>query len=156
MLSQDFKEFIQSLNANEVHYLVIGGYALAVHGRPRYTKDIDIWLELSSENAERVVKALNDFGFASLGLSQADFIEKDQMIQLGYPPNRIDLLTAADGVEFRNCYENRVKIEIDGVMINFIDLENLKANKRATGRLQDLADLEALQNVGNIDDSQAT
>jgi hypothetical protein len=135
---------------------VIGGYALAVHGRPRYTKDIDIWLELSSENAERVVKALNDFGFASLGLSQADFIEKDQMIQLGYPPNRIDLLTAADGVEFRNCYENRVKIEIDGVMINFIDLENLKANKRATGRLQDLADLEALQNVGNIDDSQAT
>ncbi len=135
---------------------MIGGYALAVHGRPRYTKDIDIWLELSSENAERVVKALNDFGFASLGLSQADFIEKDQMIQLGYPPNRIDLLTAADGVEFRNCYENRVKIEIDGVMINFIDLENLKANKRATGRLQDLADLEALQNVGNIDDSQAT
>lgn len=145
MLNQDFKEFIQSLNDNQVRYLVIGGYAVAFHGYPRYTKDIDIWIEMSPENAGRMVRALKEFGFASLELQPQDFMVPDQVIQLGYPPNRIDLLTTPDGVDFGTCYAARLEIEITGVQVNFIDLENLRVNKRASGRLQDLADLENLE-----------
>ncbi|HNT78597.1 MAG TPA: hypothetical protein PKH77_26605 [Anaerolineae bacterium] len=145
MLNQDFREFITSLNDNDVRYLVIGGYAVALHGHPRYTKDIDIWIEMSSENAARMVKALEQFGFGSLGLQAADFQAPEQIIQLGYPPSRIDLITTPPGVEFTSCYAARVEVEVDGVKVNFIDLENLKRSKRAAGRLQDLADLENLQ-----------
>lgn len=145
MLSQDFKEFIQALNANEVRYLVVGGYALAAHGFPRYTKDLDILLDSEEANAERVVRALSDFGFASLGLQKSDFMAKDQVIQLGYPPNRIDLLTSADGINFAEIYPNRITIRVEEVGIDFIDIESLKVNKRATGRPQDLADLDALE-----------
>jgi len=145
VLNQDFKEFVQSLNDNEVHYLVIGGYAVALHGHPRYTKDIDIWIQMTPENADRMVAALNDFGFGSLGLRAEDFLVPDQVIQLGYPPSRIDLITSPPGVDFETCYDSRVQIEIDGVAVSFIDLENLKKSKRAAGRLQDLADLENLR-----------
>ncbi len=145
MLNQDFKEFIMSLNDNLVRYLVIGGYAVALHGYPRYTKDIDIWIEPTPENAANMVKALEQFGFGSLGLKAEDFLVPDQVIQLGYPPNRIDLLTTASGVDFETCYASRVEVEVDGVTVNFIDLPNLKKNKKAVGRLQDLADLENLQ-----------
>jgi predicted nucleotidyltransferase len=145
VLNQDFREFIQSLNDNRVRYLVIGGYAVALHGYPRYTKDMDVWIELSAENAARMVKALKQFGFGSLGLQASDFLEPDQVIQLGYPPARIDLITTAPGVEFESCYGSRVEVEIEGVVVNFIDLESLKTSKRATGRLQDLADLENLE-----------
>jgi len=145
VLNQDFREFIQSLNDNGVRYLVIGGYAVALHGYPRYTKDMDVWIELSAENAARMVKALEQFGFGSLGLQASDFSEPDQVIQLGYPPARIDLITTAPGVEFESCYESRVEVEIEGVVVNFIDRESLKRSKRATGRLQDLADLENLE-----------
>ena len=144
MLNPDFREFIQSLNDNEVRYLVVGGYAVAVHGYPRYTKDIDIWVEINPLNAARIVRALDDFGFASLGLKAEDFMEADTIIQLGYPPDRIDVITSLTGVDFDTCYPNRVIIEIDGILINFIDLESLKKNKQSTGRLQDLADLENL------------
>jgi len=146
VLNPDFKEFIQSLNDNQVRYLVIGGYAVALHGYPRYTKDIDIWIEMTPGNAENMMKALADFGFASVDLQPADFLVPDQVVQLGYPPNRIDLITTPDGVNFETCYSSRLQTEMDGVMINFIDLENLKVNKRASGRLQDLADLENLEN----------
>lgn len=145
MLNQDFKEFIASLNANQVRYLIIGGYAVAFHGYPRYTKDIDIWIERSAVNAARMVKALEDFGFGSLGLEVKDFLEVDQIIQLGYPPARIDLLTSAPGVDFEQGYASRVEVDIEGVRVNFIDLDNLRRNKRAAGRLQDLADLENLR-----------
>ncbi len=96
MLNQDFKEFIKSLNENDVKYLVIGGYAVAFHGHPRYTKDLDIWIQISPENASRLVKAITQFGFASLGLRQEDFLVPDQVIQLGCPPNRIDVIALAD------------------------------------------------------------
>jgi hypothetical protein len=144
-LNQDFKEFLQSLNDNEVRYLVVGGYAVAQHGHPRYTKDIDIWVEMTKENAARVVKALEQFGFASLGLKEADFLEEGQIIQLGYPPSRIDILTSLLGVEFSECYPSRVVVEMGGIPVNFIDLQNLKKNKKAVGRHQDLADLEKLE-----------
>ena len=145
MLNQDFKEFVQSLNDNDVRYLVIGGYAVALHGHPRYTKDIDIWIQMTPENANRMIAALNDFGFGSLGLRVEDFLVPDQVIQLGYPPSRIDLITSPPGVDFETCYDSRVQTVIDGIAVSFIDLENLKKSKRAAGRLQDLADLENLQ-----------
>ncbi|AOC54834.1 MAG: hypothetical protein IM550_16210 [Microcystis sp. M54BS1] len=145
MLNQDFKEFIQLLNDNQVRYLVLGGYAVALHGYPRYTKDIDIWIEMSSLNAYNLIKALEGFGFGSLGLTIDDFLTPDQVIQLGYPPNRIDLITTPDGVEFQTCYLSRIEVKIDDIIVNFIDLENLKKNKKASGRLQDLADLENLE-----------
>jgi predicted nucleotidyltransferase len=145
VLNQDFKEFIQSLNDNQVRYLIVGGYAVALHGHPRYTKDLDVWIESNQENAAKLVKALHQFGFDSLGLKVEDFLNTDQIIQLGYPPNRIDLHTSLAGVEFSNCYASRVKVKIDDIMANFIDLENLRRNKKSTGRLQDEADLEQLQ-----------
>jgi predicted nucleotidyltransferase len=144
VLNQDFKEFIQSLNENNVRYLIIGGYAVAFHGHPRYTKDIDIWVGMSRENAANIVKALAQFGFASLDLKENDFTVPDQIIQLGYPPERIDIFTTPSGVDFETCYMNRIQTEVDGVLVNFIDVENLKRNKKATGRYQDLADVENL------------
>ncbi|MBN1930777.1 MAG: hypothetical protein JW786_04120 [Desulfobacterales bacterium] len=145
MLSKDFKEFIELLNVHNVRYLVVGGYAVAFHGYPRYTKDLDVWIELSPENADNVIKALEEFGFGSLGLKSEDFLESDQIIQLGYPPNRIDILTTLKEIKFEDCYKARVEIDIQGIRINFIDIENLKQNKRATGRPQDLADAENLE-----------
>jgi len=145
ILNPDFKEFIRSLNANQVRYLVVGGYAVAFHGHPRYTKDLDVWLDRNPENAERLIQALEQFGFGSLGLKVADFLIKDQIIQLGYPPNRIDLLTTLPGVEFELCYAARLEAVIDEIPINFINLDNLKKNKRASGRHQDLADVENLE-----------
>ncbi len=105
MLNQDFKEFIQSLNDNGVRYLVVGGYAVALHGHPRYTKDPDVWIEMSPANAARMIKALDDFGFGSLGLKEEDFLVADQVIQLGQPPSRIDLLVTVSGVDFTTCYD---------------------------------------------------
>lgn len=145
MLNQDFKEFIQLLNDNHVHYLVVGGYAVALHGYPRYTKDIDIWIDPKPSNASRIVKTLEQFGFGSLGLKDNDFLVEDQIVQLGYAPNRIDIITTLPGVSFKKCYTKRIVVEIEGVKVNFIDLDNLRKNKQAAGRLQDLADLEKLE-----------
>ncbi len=129
MLGKDFREFIASLNANGVRYLIVGGYAVAFHGHPRYTKDIDVWLEATPDNATRTIHALEVFGFESIGLTGSDFLEPDQVIQLGFPPNRIDLLTSLNGVEFAIRYPARVQVDIDGELVDFIDLENLKKNK---------------------------
>jgi len=145
MLNQDFKEFIQLLNDNQVNYLVIGGYAVAVHGHPRYTKDIDIWIEISEVNSQKIITALTEFGFGSLGLTPQDFQEPHQIIQLGYPPSRIDLITSPDGIDFQTCYASKIEVLIDSIPVKFIDLDNLKKNKLASGRLQDLADLENLR-----------
>ena len=144
MLNQDFKEFIKSLNNNNVKYLIVGGYAVALHGHPRYTNDIDIWIELSQTNAKNLVKALDQFGFDSLKLKEEDFLEPERVIQLGYPPRRIDILTSIKGVDFNECFKSRIEVKIEDISVNFIDLENLKKNKKATGRFQDLADLENL------------
>jgi hypothetical protein len=112
MLSQDFKEFIELLNKHNVRYLIIGGYAVALHGHPRYTKDLDIWIEMEPANADRLIDALTDFGFGSVGLSQNDFVTPDQVIQLGYPPNRIDLITTPDGIDFETCYKSKLEIQL--------------------------------------------
>ena len=144
-MNKDFKEFIELLNANNVQYLIVGGYAVGIHGYPRYTKDLDIWILVSHENAENVLKSLKQFGFGSLGLQKEDFLGHDEFVQLGYPPNRIDILTSCDGVEFETCYQSRKKVIVDDLTINFIDIENLKKNKKASARPQDLADLDNLE-----------
>ena len=124
---------------------MVGGYAVALHGHPRYTKDLDIWIELSPENAKKILLALEVFGFGSLDLKTDDFLEEDQVIQLGFPPNRIDIITALKDVTFKECYKSKLQVIIEDVEINFISLEDLKKNKRATGRPQDLADVENLE-----------
>ena len=145
ILNKDFGEFIQSLNDNKVRYLVVGGYAVAFHGHPRYTKDIGIWLELTAENAARTVRSLGQFWFDSLGLQTEDFLVPDQIIQLGYPPNRIDLLTSLGNIDFQECYDSRSEVAAGDVRISFIDLPNLRKSKEIAGRYQDLADLENLK-----------
>ena len=105
---------------------------------------MDVWVDMTSDNATKILKALDQFGFGSLDVKESDFTVPDQMLQLGYPPGRIDILTTLPGVDFPECYLARTIVEVDGVPVNFIDLENLKKNKKATGRHQDLADLENL------------
>ncbi len=144
-LDRDFSEFIASCAAHEVRFLIVGGYAVAVHGHPRFTKDLDVWVWLDEQNADRIVAALQDFGFGSLGLTPADFLVEDTVIQLGYPPKRIDILTQVDGVDFDSCWPRRVEIEVGGQRVPFISAEDLVANKKASGRPQDLADAAALE-----------
>lgn len=145
MIDKDFKEFIKLLNKNKVKYLVVGGYALAFHGYPRYTKDIGIWVWADKKNAENILQTLQDFGFSSLDLKEEDFLSPGYVVQLGQPPSRIDLLTSVTGLEFEACYASKVHSNIEGSEIDFIDLENFKTNKKAVGRHQDLADLENLE-----------
>lgn len=145
MINKDFKEFIELLNKNDVKYLVVGGYALAFHGYPRYTKDIDFWIWIDKKNANNILKTLQDFGFSSLDLSEEDFLTPGYVVQLGQPPSRIDLLTSVTGLEFEDCYASRMHVDIKGVKVDFIDLESFKKNKKAVGRYQDLADLENLE-----------
>lgn len=144
MFSLDFKEFVGLLIKNNVEYLIVGGYAVGIHGHPRFTGDLDIWLNPSLENAGRILKSVNEFGFSSYGLSQADFTKEGSIIQLGYPPLRIDLLTQIDGVLFNECYLNRKIVEIDELTVNFIGYNDLLKNKKASGRLRDLDDLDHL------------
>ena len=145
IINKDFREFIKLLNSNNVKYLVVGGYAVAFHGYPRYTKDMDIWIWINENNAKQLIKTLEEFGFSSLGLKKEDFLKPEYVIQLGYPPNRIDILTKISGLEFEKCYKSRIKTNMDGITIDFINLENLKKNKKAIGRFKDLADLENLE-----------
>ncbi len=145
VLSPDFKEFIALLNTHSVRFLVVGGYAVAFHGHPRYTKDLDIWIDNEQENADRLMRVLDAFGFGSVGLAAQDFLTPHRTIQLGYPPNRIDLLTSMKAVDFAACYTAKVTTELEGVTVDFIDLANLKRNKRAVGRHEDLADLDNLE-----------
>lgn len=145
MFSQDFKEFIELLIKHKAEYLIVGGYAVGVHGHPRYTGDLDIWLNPSPQNAALILKCVNDFGFSSYGLTQSDFTKQGNVIQLGYPPLRIDLLTEIDGVKFENCYENRKEVIIDDLHVNFIGYEDLLKNKKESGRPRDLDDIDNLK-----------
>lgn len=144
MFSKDFKEFIQLLNKNQVEYLVIGGYAVGFHGHPRYTGDIDIWLNPTRENIEKIPQVLNEFGFSSIDYHISDFKKKDNIIRIGFPPFRIDLMVAIDGVSFETCYPNRKEIKLDDVRVNFIGLDDLIKNKKACNRKKDQLDLENL------------
>lgn len=152
-LNPDFREFIALLNAHDVRYLVVGGYAVGMHGRPRYTKDLDVWIDRSTENAERVLDALEAFGFGGIGLSVEDLTAPDSVVQLGRAPTRIDLITQFSGVTFDECYPNRVVDQSNGTTVQYIGLEDLMVNKRALGRYQDLADIKNLG--GDVPDAEA-
>jgi hypothetical protein len=143
-LPPDFKEFLQSLSAHQVEYLLIGGYAVAYHGYPRATADMDIWIALHPQNAEKVVAALKAFGFDLPELSPALFLKEGQIIRMGVPPLRIEIATSISGVRFEECYAARVIAILDEVEVNLISLPHLKVNKKAAGRHKDLDDLENL------------
>jgi hypothetical protein len=146
-LNKDLREFIESLNSHKVEYLIVGAYALAYHGCPRYTGDVDIFVRPTVENSERVEAVVRDFGFGSLGLKARDFAETYQVVQLGHPPNRIDLTTGLTGVTFDEAWQAKEAAELDGVPVHFIGRRQFVKNKRASARLKDLADLEALGEV---------
>jgi hypothetical protein len=145
MFSQDFKEFVELLINHKVEYLIVGGYAVGIHGHPRYTGDLDIWLNPTIDNAKKIVLCVNNFGFSSFNLKVEDFTKEGNIIQLGYPPLRIDLLTEIDGVTFTECFNNRKIVEIDELSVNFIGYDDLLKNKKVSGRLKDLDDIEHLQ-----------
>ncbi|MBK9317356.1 MAG: hypothetical protein IPM55_24380 [Acidobacteria bacterium] len=143
-LTADFKEFLNLLNANGVEYLLIGGYAVGYHGYPRATNDIDIWIAMNQENASKMTKVLKEFGFDTPELSPELFLQKDRMVRLGLPPMRIEVLVEISGVQFRECYKERINDVIDGIAVKVISLKHLKINKKASGRYKDLDDLEHL------------
>jgi hypothetical protein len=143
-VEKDFKEFIELLNKNDVRYLVVGGYAVAYHSIPRFTKDIDFFIEPTKDNSKNVLATCAQFGFGNIGLKEEFFQELGQIIQLGYSPLRIDIITTIAGVTFEDAWKNRVKGFYGDVPCNFISKEDLIINKKSTARKQDLADLETL------------
>jgi hypothetical protein len=143
-LPADFKDFLSLLDAHRVEYLLIGGYAVAYHGYPRATVDLDVWIARTPDNAQRTVAALYEFGFTDPVLRPALFLEQDRIVRMGVPPFRIEIATTISGVEFDDCYRSRVDAVIDGVVVPVIDLANLRRNKQAAGRNKDLDDLENL------------
>jgi predicted nucleotidyltransferase len=145
MLNEDYKEMLQCLLEEDVRFLLVGAYAVAVYGYPRATKDIDIFVRAAPENASSLMKALARFGAPLSDVSESDFSTEGVVFQIGNSPRRIDILTRISGVEFESAYANRKTISIAGMEVPIISLEDLIANKRATGRTQDLADVEKLE-----------
>lgn len=143
-LPNDFKEFLRLLNFYRVEYLLIGGYAVGYHGYPRATNDLDIWIAIHPDNAERMVAVLRVFGFDTPELSVDLFLQDRSIVRMGVPPMRIEVLTTISGVEFAECYAERVVATINGIDVNLISLHHLKINKKASGRFKDLDDLERL------------
>jgi len=143
-LPPDFKEFLRLLASREVEYLLIGGYAVGYYGYPRATQDMDVWIANDPRNAERMVAALREFGFATQNLSAELFLRAGSIIRMGIPPMRIEVMTTISGVTFDACFADRVTDSIDGVAVNLISLNHLKINKKASGRHKDLDDLENL------------
>jgi hypothetical protein len=143
-LPQDFSDFLKLLNSHKAEYLLIGGFAVGYHGYPRATGDMDIWISASPENADKMVNVLKEFGFDVPELSADLFTKKRQVVRMGMPPIRIEVMTDISGVSFDECYEKKVPGFIDGISVNIISAEHLKINKKASGRIKDLNDLEHL------------
>ncbi len=143
-LPKDFKEFLNLLRVNGVEYLLIGAYAVGYHGYPRATKDLDIWIAPTPENATHIVSALKEFGFGTPELTTELLLRPNNIVRMGEEPLRIEILNWASGVDFDECYRERIIDTLDEVEVSLIGLNHLKANKRASGRLKDLADLQEL------------
>ena len=144
-LTKDLREFIELLNSHHVEYLLVGGHAVAYHGHPRYTGDIDFLVRPSQENTRRLLIVLDEFGFGDLGITLEDLSTEGKVVQLGMPPNRIDLITAITGVSFDQAWAGRVAAHLDGLPVSVLGRNELLANKRSSGRTKDLADLEELE-----------
>ena len=145
MLNDDYKEMLQCLSEEDVKFLLVGAYALAVHGFPRATKDIDFFVWATPENAANLIRALVKFGAPMDGISEADFSSEGVIFQIGNSPRRIDIITAIDGINFDQAYGKKKVFAIEGLQVPVISLEDLITNKRASGRKQDLADVEKLE-----------
>jgi hypothetical protein len=145
-LHQEFKEFLRLLTSNKVKYLMVGGHAVSYHGHPRSTGDLDIWVEISEDNAENLVKSIKEFGFDLPDLTVDLFLEEHRIARMGYPPLRINILTSISGVEFSSCYERKVVIEIDDFIVNILNFDDLIKNKSSTNRFKDNDDIENLIN----------
>lgn len=143
-IENDFVKFLKLLNRNKVRYCIVGAYAVAFHAKPRYTKDLDILVEPTIQNGKKIAKALREFGFASLGLCEKDFVQKGNVIQLGQEPVRIDLLTSLEGVRFKNVWKKRVRGIYGEEKVYFIGLAELVQNKKVANRPLDKVDLEVL------------
>lgn len=146
-VEKDYEELLKLFNKNKVKYCIVGAFALAFHAIPRYTKDMDIFIEASEKNAKGILKALNEFGFGVLNLSMSDFSAKGRTIQLGYEPVRIDILTLIDGCTFEEAWKNKKTGRYGKEKIYFIGLDDMIRNKKASKRKQDKADLEILSAV---------
>jgi len=144
-LNKDLREFIELLNSNKVEYLIVGAFAVAWHGRPRFTADIDFLLRPSQENATAVLAAIKAFGFEDLDITIEDLSKPHQVVQLGVKPNRIDLITSISGVEFEPAWASRAPGQIDGIPVQFIGREDLIRNKESSGRPKDLGDAYELR-----------
>jgi len=144
-IHSDFKELLGLLNSHGVDYIIVGGYALAFHGAPRYTGDLDIFVRPDPDNAQRIMAALEAFGFGEVGLSGDDFVKPDQVIQLGVAPVRVDLITGLTGVSWEEAFSRRIIADYDEVRVPLIGRDQLIANKQALGRNKDLADIEAMK-----------
>jgi len=144
VLPPDFKEFLKLLNDRNIQYLLIGGYAVGYHGYPRATNDMDIWIAINLKTAEQMVLVLKEFGFNTSRLSEELFLKENSIVRMGIAPIRIEILTTISGVDFEECFQQRIVDEIDGVKVNIIGLKQLKINKKASGRHKDLDDFENL------------
>jgi len=144
VLPIDFKEFLNILQNRSIQYLLIGGYAVGYHGYPRATNDLDIWIAMEPANADKMVSALKEFGFDVPELSRELFLKKNNIVRMGIAPIRIEILTTISGVEFSDCFHERVIDQIDGIEVNIISLKQLKRNKKSSGRHKDLDDYENL------------
>lgn len=143
-LAADFSDFLKLCLRHKVRFLVVGGYAVVHHSRPRYTGDLDIWVDASQENAERIVTVLQEFGFPPHTVSTRMITEQREIIRMGFEPMRLELFTRIPAVEFDECFERREIVKIGRMAVPFIGLEDLKTNKRASGRPKDMQDLEEL------------
>jgi predicted nucleotidyltransferase len=144
MLNKDYKDMLQCLLEEIVRFLLVGAYAVAAHGHPRATKDIDFFVRAAPDNAPNLMKALRRFGASLADVSEADFSSEGIIFQIGNSPRRIDIITRISGVDFERAYANRKSVSLEGMEVPVISLEDLIANKRASGRAQDLADIEKL------------
>jgi predicted nucleotidyltransferase len=149
MLNEDYKEMLQSLAEEKVKFLLVGAYAMAAHGYPRATMDIDIWVMPSPANAEAVLRALRRFGASLEELTKADLETEGTVFQIGVAPRRIDIITAASGLRFEDALAHSLAVDIEGIPIRILSIHDLILNKKASGRTQDLADAEALQSLGD-------
>lgn len=145
-LNTDWKELFESFQKNNVDFLLVGAMAMAYHGLPRLTGDIDIWIRRSPENAERIIRALEIFGVGSLSFKIEDIVKPEQVIQIGYPPRRVDILNFLTGLDFEQAWEKRVIFKVGELNIPMISLADLIINKRETGRPKDISDLIELEN----------
>ena len=153
-MNSDFKELLSIFNANQVKYLIIGGYAVSEYAEPRYTKDLDIWIEASSKNGERVYKSLSEFKAPLFNLKAEDFSNEGSFYQMGRPPVRVDILMSIEGMSFAEAWLNKNIIDFFGVEANFISLDDLIKSKKLAGRPQDLADAENLLLAKKIKENQ--